>query len=87
MPALNTLRNIGDLYAKQAEIAKAQAIYSTALSRLCSVFSQSSERCMALAAKIDALPISRGKREEQKLLTVGKGSALQQGEKKRARDS
>jgi tetratricopeptide (TPR) repeat protein len=56
LPALNTLQNMGDLYAKQDEIAKAHAMYARALSRLTSVLSQSSERCISLAAKMDALP-------------------------------
>lgn len=53
-PALNTLENMSGLYATQAEIAKAHAMYSGALSGLTSVFGQSNERCVALAAKMDA---------------------------------
>jgi tetratricopeptide (TPR) repeat protein len=73
-PALNTLENMGDLYALQAEIAKAQAMYARALSGLSSVLGQSNERCMDLAAKIDALPPYSGEREVQlKLPRVGSG--------------
>jgi tetratricopeptide (TPR) repeat protein len=56
LPALNTLQNIGDLYATRAESAKARAMYKRAFSGLSSVLGASSERCMGLAAKIDALP-------------------------------
>lgn len=85
LPALNTLENMGDRYAKQAEIAKVQAMYARALSRLNSVLGQSSERCMSLAAKINALPSPGGKREGQsKLLTVGEESILQQDQTKKS---
>jgi tetratricopeptide (TPR) repeat protein len=63
LPALNTLQNMGDLYAKRAESAKARAMYTRALSGLSSVLGVSSERCMGLAAKIDALPSPSGERE------------------------
>jgi tetratricopeptide (TPR) repeat protein len=63
LPALNTLQNMGDLYATRAESAKARAIYTRALSGLSSVLGASSERCMGLAAKIDALPSPSGERE------------------------
>ncbi|KAI4940892.1 hypothetical protein J4E91_011149 [Alternaria rosae] len=56
LPALNTLQNMGDLYAKQTESAKARAVYTRALSGLSSVLGASSERCIGLSAKIDALP-------------------------------
>jgi hypothetical protein len=58
LPALNTLQNMGDLYATRAEHVKARAVYTRALSGLSSVLDPSSERCMSLAAKIDALPIA-----------------------------
>jgi tetratricopeptide (TPR) repeat protein len=84
-PALNTLENMGDLYALQAEIAKAQAMYARALSGLSSVLSRSSERCMNLAVKIDALPPPSREREGQsKLSTVGGGSALQHDRRKKS---
>jgi tetratricopeptide (TPR) repeat protein len=84
-PALNTLENMGDLYALQAEIAKAQTMYGRALSGLSSVLGRSSEKCMNLAAKIDALPPPSGEREGQsKLSTVGGGSALQHDQRKKS---
>ncbi|RII05523.1 hypothetical protein CUC08_Gglean010202 [Alternaria sp. MG1] len=63
LPALNTLQNMGDLYATRAESAKAREVYTRALSGLSSVLGPSSERCMGLAAKIDALPSPSGERE------------------------
>ncbi|RYN53640.1 hypothetical protein AA0117_g13334 [Alternaria alternata] len=63
LPALNTLQNMGDLYATRAESAKARAMYTRALSGLSSVLGVSSERCIGLAAKIDALPSPSGERE------------------------
>jgi tetratricopeptide (TPR) repeat protein len=63
LPALNTLENMGDLYAKRAESAKARAMYTRALSGLSSVLGASSERCMDLSAKIDALPSASRERE------------------------
>jgi tetratricopeptide (TPR) repeat protein len=56
LPALTTLQNMGDLYATRAESAKAREVYTRALSGLTSVLGPSSERCMGLSAKIDALP-------------------------------
>ncbi|CAN9193306.1 unnamed protein product [Alternaria alternata] len=84
-PALNTLENMGDLYAKQAELTKARAVYTRALSGLTSVLGQSSERCMRLAAKMDALPSPRRERGGQsKLLTVGERSTLQHDRTKKS---
>jgi hypothetical protein len=69
--AIPLLENMGDLYAKRAESAKAPAIYARALSGLTSVLGASSERCMGLSAKIDALPSASGERDGQpKLVTV-----------------
>jgi hypothetical protein len=59
-PALNTLENMGDVCALQAEIAKAQAIYARALCGLSSVLGRSSEKCMNLAVKINCLAPSSG---------------------------
>jgi Tfp pilus assembly protein PilF len=56
-PALNTLENMGNVYAKQDKIAMAHAMYARALSGLTSVLGQSSGKYMKLAAKIDALPL------------------------------
>jgi tetratricopeptide (TPR) repeat protein len=71
LPALNTLQNMGDLYATRAESAKARAVYTRALSGLASVLGSSSERCMGLSAKIDALPsASRERQGQSKLATV-----------------
>jgi tetratricopeptide (TPR) repeat protein len=76
LPALNTLENMGDLYAKQTEIAKARAMYARALSGLTSVFGQSNERCMTLAAEIDALPLPNQEQGAQsKMPTAGEGFA------------
>jgi hypothetical protein len=75
--AIPLLENKGDLYVKQAESAKARVVYTRALSGLTSVFGASSERCMGLAAKIDALPSASRKRERQsKLATVEERPAL-----------
>ncbi|KAB2098597.1 hypothetical protein AG0111_0g13155 [Alternaria gaisen] len=63
LPALNTLQNMGDLYGTRAESGKARAVYTRALSGLSSVLGASSERCIGLAAKIDALPSPSGERE------------------------
>ncbi|KAF1960998.1 hypothetical protein CC80DRAFT_269456 [Byssothecium circinans] len=84
MPALSTLENIGDLYITQGETAKAQVVYIRALSGLYSVLGQSSDRCIDLAAKIDALPSSRrGREEHQELLVVSEESMLQRNERKK----
>jgi tetratricopeptide (TPR) repeat protein len=89
LPALNTLQNIGDLYAKQAEIAKAHAMYGRALSGLRSLLGPSSERCLRLAAKIDALPLPDQVKEAQLNMPItGEGSASQHDkQKKRFRHS
>jgi tetratricopeptide (TPR) repeat protein len=84
LPALNTLQNMGDLYAKQAESAKARAVYARALSGLSSVLGASSERCMGLSAKIDALSSASREREGQsKLPTVGERPAQQHDRRKK----
>jgi tetratricopeptide (TPR) repeat protein len=84
LPALNTLQNMGDLYAKQAESAKARAVYARALSGLSSVLGASSERCIGLSAKIDALSSASREREGQsKLPTVGERPALQHDQTKK----
>ncbi|RYN54782.1 hypothetical protein AA0117_g13318 [Alternaria alternata] len=71
LPALNTLQNMGDLYETRAESAKARVVYTRALSGLTSVLGASSERCIGLSAKIDALPSASGERQGQsKLATV-----------------
>ena len=78
LPALNTLENMGDLYAKQAESAKAREVYTRALSGLMSVLGTSSERCMGLSAKINALPsANREVRGQLKPPTVGERPASQ----------
>jgi tetratricopeptide (TPR) repeat protein len=85
LPALNTLQNMGDLYAEKDESAKARAVYTSALSGLNIVLSPSSERCVGLAAKIDALPSPRREREGQsKLATVGERSAPQHEQRKKS---
>jgi tetratricopeptide (TPR) repeat protein len=85
LPALNTLQNMGDLYAKQAEIAKAHAMYGRALSGLSSLLGPSSERCMRLAAKIDALPLPNQVKEAQpKMPITGEGSAPQHDKRKKS---
>ena len=72
------LENKGDLYAKQAESAKARAAYTRALSGLTSVLGASSERCMGLSAKIDVLPsASREDGGQLKPPTVGERPASQ----------
>ncbi|KAI8935807.1 hypothetical protein NX059_007324 [Plenodomus lindquistii] len=77
-PALDALQNMGNLYAEQAEYTKARAMYTRALFGLNIVLGPSSERCMDLAAKIDALPNSSREREGQsKLVTEGEGSEPQ----------
>jgi tetratricopeptide (TPR) repeat protein len=69
MPALNTLQNIGRLYAIQGETVKAQATYTKALSGLRHVLGQSCDRCIDLAAQIDALStFQSGTGENQELL-------------------
>jgi hypothetical protein len=68
--AIPLLENIGGLYAKQAESAKARAMYIRALSGLTSVLGASSERCTGLAAKIDALPSASREREGQSKLAA-----------------
>jgi hypothetical protein len=84
-PALNALENMGNLYVLQAEITKAQAMYARALSGLSNGLSQSSERCIKLAAKIDALPSPSRQREGQsKLLTVVERSAPQHNRTKKS---
>jgi Tfp pilus assembly protein PilF len=62
IPALNTLENLGNHYARQGNPEKARTMYAQALSGLCSVLGQSSDRCIHLAAEIDALPIPRKRR-------------------------
>jgi hypothetical protein len=85
LPALNTVQNMGDLYAKQAESAKARAMYTRALSGLTSVLGPSSERCMGLSAKIDALPsASREEGGQLKLPTVGERPAPQHDRRKKS---
>jgi tetratricopeptide (TPR) repeat protein len=85
LPALNTLENMGDLYAKQDEVAKAQGMYAMALSGLTSVLGQSSQRCIILAAKIDALPLPNQEKEAQlKMPIVREGSAPQQDKRKKS---
>jgi hypothetical protein len=74
---LSTLENMGDLYALQAEIAKAQAMYARAFSGLNIVLGQSSERCIKSAAKIDALPSPSRQKGQSKLPIVGERSAPQ----------
>jgi tetratricopeptide (TPR) repeat protein len=84
-PALNTLENIGDVYALQAEIPKAQVMYARALSGLSIVLGQSSERCIKLAAKVDALLSPSRQREGQsKLPTVVERSAPQHDRTKKS---
>jgi tetratricopeptide (TPR) repeat protein len=84
-PAINTLENRGDLYALQAEIPKAQALYARALSGLSNALGRSSERCMSLGAKIDALPPpSREIEGQRKLPTVGARSAPQDDQRKKS---
>ncbi|CAN9307714.1 unnamed protein product [Alternaria alternata] len=68
LPALTTLQNMGDLYATRAESAKAREVYTRALSGLSSVLGPSSEKCMGLAAKIDALPIASREGEDSRNL-------------------
>ena len=85
LPALNTLENMGDLYAKQAEVAKAQAMYAKALSGLTSALGQSSERCMSLAAKMDALPPASQEKEAQpRLPTVGERYGIHHDRRKKS---
>jgi tetratricopeptide (TPR) repeat protein len=83
MPALNTLENIGDLYANQGETAKAQAMYARALSGLSLVLGQSSDRCIGLAAKLDASPTSeRESWKQQRLPALSEGPELRHDGKK-----
>jgi tetratricopeptide (TPR) repeat protein len=85
MPALTTFENIGSLYAKQGETAKAQAMYARALSGLRYVLGQSSDRCVKLAAEIDALTISQsGKTEHQSSSGASKGLALQHDKREKS---
>jgi tetratricopeptide (TPR) repeat protein len=87
LPALNTLQNMGDLYATQAESAKARAMYTRALSGLSSVLGASSERCIGLAAKIDALPSPSGEREgHSNLPAVSNGLHRASAKRKRVQD-
>jgi hypothetical protein len=65
-----------------AETLKAYAICARALSVLTSVLGQLSERCINLAAKIEALPSPVGERGElSKLVTVRDKSAPQHDRK------
>jgi tetratricopeptide (TPR) repeat protein len=85
LPALTTLQNMGDLYAKRAESAKAREVYTRALSGLTSVLGASSERCIGLSAKIDALPsASREEGGQSQLPTVGERPALQHDRRKKS---
>ena len=85
LPALNTLQNMGDLYATRAESAKARAVYTRAFSGLTSVLGASSERCIGLSAKIDALPsASREGGGQSQLPTVGERPALQHDRRKKS---
>jgi hypothetical protein len=69
---------MGDLFSLQAITAKALVMYVKALPGFCSVLSQSSERCMALAANIDTLPLPRREHDRHpELPIVGEGSAPQ----------
>jgi tetratricopeptide (TPR) repeat protein len=87
LPALNTLQNMGDLYATQAESAKARAMYTRALSGLSSVLGASSERCIGLAAKIDALPSASREREgHSNLPAVSNGLHRASAKRKRVQD-
>ncbi|CAN9173050.1 unnamed protein product [Alternaria alternata] len=87
LPALSTLQNMGDLYATRAESGKARAVYTRALSGLTSVFGASSERCMGLSAKIDALLSASREREGQsKLATVKRGLHHSTTKRRRAQD-
>jgi tetratricopeptide (TPR) repeat protein len=84
MSALNTLENIGDLYADQGVTTKAQVMYARALSGLGLVLGQSSGRCISLAAKLDASPMSQGEsRKQQKISAVDKGAELPHKERKK----
>jgi hypothetical protein len=63
---------------RREQSAKARAVYTRALSGLTSVLGASSERCMGLSAKIDALPSASREREGQsKVVTVEGRSAPQ----------
>ncbi|RYN57985.1 hypothetical protein AA0117_g13187 [Alternaria alternata] len=85
LPALNTLQNMGDLYATRAESAKARAVYTRAFSGLTSVLGASSERCICLSAKIDALPsASREEGGQSQLPTVGERPSLQHDRRKKS---
>jgi tetratricopeptide (TPR) repeat protein len=86
MSALKNLDNIGDLHIRRGETAKAQAVYEKALSGLHSVLGQSNDRCLDLAAKIDALTVTQSaKMEHQSLSEASKGPTLRH--KKREKTS
>ncbi|KAH8621421.1 FabD/lysophospholipase-like protein [Alternaria alternata] len=83
--AIPLLENMGGLYVTRAESAKARAVYTRALSGLTSVLGASSERCMGLSAKIDALPsASREGGGQSKLPTAGERPAPQHDRRKKS---
>jgi tetratricopeptide (TPR) repeat protein len=85
MPALNTLENMGNLYATRGKTPEAHVMYARALSGLSSVLGQSSERCIYLAVKINALPLFRTESEKHtELVTVGEGSAPEHDRRKKS---
>jgi tetratricopeptide (TPR) repeat protein len=77
---LNTVNNLGDLYADQGKLGEAEKMYE----RLHNVLGQSNDKCVDLAAKIDALSVSQsGKTEHQSVSEASKGPTLQHGKKEK----
>jgi tetratricopeptide (TPR) repeat protein len=55
LPALNIVENLGDLYKEQGEYLEARAMYSDALTGLQDLLGPSSDRCIQLTSRMDAL--------------------------------
>jgi tetratricopeptide (TPR) repeat protein len=82
LPALNTIQNIGSLYEDQGEAAKAQSMYAKALYGLRLVLGQCSDRCIDLAARLDALRTSQIEGEHQTLSALSERPESQHNKSK-----
>jgi tetratricopeptide (TPR) repeat protein len=83
IPALTTLENFGNLYVIQGKTAEAQEMYIRALSGLRLVFGQTSRRYLAVAAKLDVLPLKVGEKQ-RKLSAVDERPRLQHDDTKKS---
>jgi tetratricopeptide (TPR) repeat protein len=81
LPALNTVENLGHLYEEQEEYIKARAMYSDALTGLQEVLSPSSDRCLQLTSRIDALsaPPAEVYSRQRSAKRHGPGQSSQEG--------